>query len=79
MNVRPPRQRLAIESGGPEKYFIRKVEDLADHVLAAGPRYEMTDLKVSIANRLGPHTSGVMSKCLNAIKSTINLIGFLQF
>lgn len=62
MNVRPSRERIAIESGGPEKYFIRRMEDLSDHVLAVGPRYEMTDIKCSIASRLGPNTSGVLRR-----------------
>lgn len=66
LKVREPIQRVAIEPGGNQKYLIRKEQNLADHVLAVGPRYQLKDFKFNVAAGLGPHTSGVLGKVTSA-------------
>ncbi|CAD7093409.1 unnamed protein product [Hermetia illucens] len=65
LKVREPIQRVAIEPGGNQKYLIRKEQNLADHVLAVGPRYQLKDFKFNVAAGLGPHTSGVLVVGIN--------------
>lgn len=44
------------------KYDLDIVPNLADHVLATGPRYMINDIKTIPATHLGINTSGVLSK-----------------
>lgn len=60
MNVRPMRQRLEIESGDNSKYLVRTANDLSDHVLAVGPRYQIDDFKFNVARHLASKSSGVL-------------------
>lgn len=59
LDVRPQRQ-LLLETGGAQDVVLRKINDLSDHVLAVGPRYQMADIKCGVLNKLGEHTSGVL-------------------
>ncbi|XP_053697034.1 pseudouridylate synthase TRUB2, mitochondrial [Sabethes cyaneus] len=60
MKVRPPLQRIAIESVANSKYIVRQTEDLSDNVLVAGPRYQPEDVKVRMSANHGRLTSGVL-------------------
>lgn len=42
-------------------YKVSVKPDLSDHVLAVGPRYQIEDVKCTIAQQLGDNTSGVLS------------------
>ncbi|XP_055548377.1 pseudouridylate synthase TRUB2, mitochondrial [Wyeomyia smithii] len=65
MKVRPPLQRIAIESGTNSKYLVRRTEDLSDNVLVAGPRYQTEDVKVRMSANHGRLTSGVLVLGIN--------------
>lgn len=62
MEVRGPSEQIQIEAGGNNfsKFLVRRIPNLADHVLAVGPRYQISDVRSSIANNLGKLTSGVL-------------------
>lgn len=62
MNQRPPTPYVQIGSGENNEYSVSVVENIADHVLVAGPAYEPDQIKLVPVNPLGWHTSGVMSK-----------------
>ncbi|XP_052868626.1 pseudouridylate synthase TRUB2, mitochondrial [Anopheles cruzii] len=59
LDVRPALQRIAIEDGFKSQLVVRKVEDLSDNVLVAGPRYHPEDLKCRFCANHGKFTSGV--------------------
>lgn len=62
MKVRPPREKILVENNGDgtTEYSVKVVTDLADHVLSVGPRYEIPDIRFSLATHLGVRTSGVL-------------------
>ncbi|XP_054736329.1 pseudouridylate synthase TRUB2, mitochondrial [Anastrepha obliqua] len=64
MQVREPRklETPLLEPGGAANPLLRKIEsiDLADHVLATGPRYQISDIRCALVAGLGIHTSGVL-------------------
>ena len=62
LETRQPRQRLSIESSGGSEYCVKVQPDLADHVLAVGPRYQIDDIRCGVASHLGQNTSGVLRK-----------------
>lgn len=64
LEVRPPRPMITIAPSdtSPNGYAVSVEENLGDHVLAVGPRYEYQDIKCVAANFLGRNTSGVLSK-----------------
>lgn len=66
MSVRESRdaedETLLLEPGGAQNPVVRKVASLSDHVLAVGPRYQITDIRSAPAGSLGVHTSGVLCK-----------------
>ncbi|KAL5274584.1 TRUB2 family protein [Megaselia abdita] len=78
LNVRPPRQIL-LESGGAQNVVLRKVNDLSDHILAVGPRYQIKDIKCSVVNHLGEHTSGVLILGLNRCTKNANKLRKQRF
>lgn len=69
LETRPPSKYVSIE-GNPSKNLSVVVKpNYADHTLVVGPRYQEQDLQVSWSNYLGYYTSGVLCKCLLALKS----------
>lgn len=64
MQVREPRklETPLLEPGGDANPLLRKIHsiDLADHVLATGPRYQISDIRCAQVAGLGIHTSGVL-------------------
>uniref|UniRef100_A0A0K8V2A7 Putative tRNA pseudouridine synthase 2 n=1 Tax=Bactrocera latifrons TaxID=174628 RepID=A0A0K8V2A7_BACLA len=69
MEVREPRrlETPLLEPGGDANPLLRKIQsiDLADHVLATGPRYQISDIRCALVAGLGIHTSGVLLFGLN--------------
>lgn len=43
-------------------YEVNVIENMSDHVLATGPRYEFKDIRFTPANYLWKNTSGVAGK-----------------
>lgn len=64
LETRKPR-KILLESGGAQTVLLRKINDLSDHTLAVGPRYQMSDIRCTAVNHLGEHTSGVLSNFLH--------------
>lgn len=62
LEPRPLRERVEIikPNEDEERYAVVKKPNLADHVLATGPRYKMKDVKLKPAVHLGFYSSGVM-------------------
>ncbi|XP_036333227.1 mitochondrial mRNA pseudouridine synthase Trub2 [Rhagoletis pomonella] len=64
MQVREPRKLEIplLEPGGAANPLLRKMEsiDLSDHILATGPRYQISDIRCALVAGLGRHTSGVL-------------------
>ncbi|CAD7012956.1 mitochondrial mRNA pseudouridine synthase Trub2 [Ceratitis capitata] len=64
MKVREPRKLHTplLEPGGDANPLLRKINsiDLADHILATGPRYQISDIRCALVAGLGIHTSGVL-------------------
>lgn len=65
LEVRPPLQRIVIESGTGSDYRVRATEDLSDNVLVAGPRYQTEDIKIRMSANHGRLTSGVLVVGIN--------------
>lgn len=62
MTVRAPRERVCIEAvPGSNKYVVKQEQNLADHVLVVGERYQPCDFKSQTSLHLGRFTSGLMS------------------
>lgn len=61
LDVRPTRSMVTIDPS-PNGYEVKVVENMGDHILAVGPRYDFKDIRCSVATHLGKNTSGVMSK-----------------
>lgn len=59
LETRPPRERVVITNAKNNDYDVNVEPDWSDHVLAAGPRYEISDFKLS-SSHLGRLTSGVL-------------------
>lgn len=71
LEPRPLRERVDIirTSDDEQRYSVMKKPNLADHVLATGPRYKIKDLRCNPANHLGFLTSGVMREYCYGIRS----------
>ncbi|KAL7037445.1 hypothetical protein ACKWTF_009223 [Chironomus riparius] len=65
LSVRPPRKRVLIEPSTDCKYIVKTQNDLSDHVLVVGDRYQNCDIIMSGSHNLGKLTSGVMTFGLN--------------
>lgn len=65
LTVRPPLQRIAIESGSDSAYHVRTIEDLSDNVLVVGPRYQTDDIRIRMSANHGRLTSGVLVVGIN--------------
>nr|XP_029729526.1 mitochondrial mRNA pseudouridine synthase Trub2-like [Aedes albopictus] len=65
LKVRPPLQRITIESGSDSKYLVRRKEDLSDNVLVVGPRYQTEDIRMRMSANHGRLTSGVLVVGIN--------------
>lgn len=62
MIVRPPRYRVNVETVTDKQFKVKVEEDLSDHILAVGERYQNSDIKCVPAATLGEHSSGVLSR-----------------
>ncbi|XP_029166738.1 mitochondrial mRNA pseudouridine synthase Trub2 [Nylanderia fulva] len=60
MHVRPPIRHVCIEGDTTKKMKVITHPSYADHPLVVGPRYQPKDFKLSCANYLHTHTSGLM-------------------
>lgn len=62
MELDPPKPLVQINSNDNKNYSIQLVPNMAQDVLATGPRYTKELLKILPAHPLGFHTSGVLRK-----------------
>lgn len=62
MELDQPKPLVQIDRVDNKKYSVQLVPNLGQDVLATGPRYTSDMLKISAADHLGEHTSGVLSK-----------------
>lgn len=53
---------MVIEPSTDCKYLVKTQNDLSDHLLVVGERYQNCDIIMSGSHNLGKLTSGVMSK-----------------
>lgn len=62
LEVRETRPMVAIrpDPDNPAEYAVQIVDNLGDHVLATGPRYDYQDIRCSAGLHLGKNTSGVL-------------------
>lgn len=60
MQLDEPKPLVQIESDGNRKYSVQLVPNYGQDILATGPRYTNDMLKISPADHLGLHTSGVL-------------------
>lgn len=60
MELDEPKPLVQIESNDNKNYSIKLVPNIAQDILATGPRYTTEMLNFYPANALGLHTSGVM-------------------
>lgn len=64
MELDEPKPLVQIESNDNKNYSIQLVPNIAQDILATGPRYTTDMLRVLPTNALGLHTSGVMGAYL---------------
>lgn len=67
MIVRPPRYRVNIETATENQFKVKVEEDLSDHILAVGERYQNSDVKCVPAATLGERSSGVLRKFIKIL------------
>lgn len=60
MECRPPEEYVRIIGDPTKKLVVRVEENLADHPLVVGARYQQNDIVLSWSNYLGYNTSGVL-------------------
>lgn len=73
MKVRPPKRRMieASSGDGVGKCLVSH-QDLADHVLVVGDRYQPQDFKATPVIRLGSFTSGLLRKFFVAANNCVS-------
>lgn len=62
MKLEEPKPLVQIDSTDNKNYSVQLVPNVGQDILATGPRYTQDMLKITAADHLGVHTSGVLSK-----------------